>query len=74
MEGTDRGWDESYSTDSGMHSLYVTDTSIDNTHNTSTNEPLDLWNFYQKHFPAFCVPLAILFDRNVPKGKRTSII
>ena len=48
VEGTDRGWDESYSTDSGMHSLYMTDTSIDNTHNTSTNEPLDLWNFYQK--------------------------
>ena len=49
VEGTDRGWDESYSTDSGMHSLCVTDTSIENSHSTSTSgEPLDLCNFYQK--------------------------
>lgn len=52
IERTDRGWDESFSTDSGMHSFCLTDTSIntnrdDTTSSTFSEGFVDLAKYYQ---------------------------
>ena len=53
VERTDRGWDESYSTDSGMHSFCFTDTSINTKQDESTTSLFsdgftDLGKYYQR--------------------------
>ena len=53
VERTDRGWDESFSTDSGMHSFCLTDISINTNHDETTSSTfsegfVNLAKYYQR--------------------------